>query len=80
MELLGNGEKSKINEAIALMDEYGLDRDDLFENLDEFKIDSEAKGFNDIDSKQKAAFTREYNQGSHKSQALVHEQVASKPT
>lgn len=78
MELLSEGDKTKVTEAIALMDEYGLDRNDLFENIDEFKIDSKAKGLNDIDSKQKAAFTREYNQGSHKSQALVHEQGAGK--
>ena len=78
MELLADGDKSKISDAIALMDEYGLDRNDVFENIDEFKIDSKAKGLNDIDSKQKAAFTREYNQGAHKSQALVHEQGAGK--
>jgi replication factor C subunit 1 len=76
MYLLGNGEKANITEAIALMDEYGLDRDDVFEHMDEFRIDSKSKGFSDIDSKQKAAFTREYNQGAHKSQALVHEQGA----
>lgn len=78
MTLLADGDKAKITEAIALMDEYGLDRNDVFENIDEFKIDSKAKGLNDIDSKQKAAFTREYNQGAHKSQALVHEQGAGK--
>ena len=78
IELLADGDKTKITEAIALMDEYGLDRDDLFENIDEFKIDSKGKALSDLDSKQKAAFTREYNQGVHKSQALVHEQGAGK--
>jgi len=65
-------------EVIALMDEYGLDRDDLFENLDEFTLDSKAKKFSDLESKVKAAFTREYNKGVHKSQALVAEQGITK--
>jgi replication factor C subunit 1 len=61
------------------MDEYGLDRDDLFENLDEFSLDPKAIKFsNALDSKSKAAFTREYNKRAHKSQALVEEQGASK--
>ena len=70
---------AKTEEAIQLMDEYGLDRDDLFENLDEFKMDKNAKALSSLlDSKQKAAFTRAYNAGSHKSQALVDEQGAGK--
>ncbi|CAB9517048.1 factor C subunit 1 [Seminavis robusta] len=64
--------------AIKLMDEYGLDRDDVFENLDEFNMNSKGPKIGDLDSKSKAAFTREYNQGSHKSQALVVEQGAPK--
>jgi replication factor C subunit 1 len=60
--------------AIELMDDYGLDREDVFENLDEFKMDSKAPKIADVDSKAKAAFTREYNNTSHKSQALVDEQ------
>jgi replication factor C subunit 1 len=61
MELLADGEKTKIGEAIELMDDYGLDRDDLFETFDEFKVDAKIRGFSDLDSKQKSAFTREYN-------------------
>lgn len=64
--------------AIQLMDDYGLDRDDVFENLDEFKMEKGEKLGDVLDSKAKAAFTREYNQGSHKSQALVEEQGAPK--
>jgi replication factor C subunit 1 len=64
------------NIVIEMMDSYGLDRDDVFENLDEFKMDAKAPNFADIDSKKKAAFTRAYNAGSHKSQALVDEQGA----
>ena len=39
---------------------------------------NKAEKFSDIDSKTKAAFTREYNKRSHKSQALVEEQGVSK--
>lgn len=62
------------DEAIALMDDYGLSREDVMEKLDEFKM-SKDKGFADLDSKQKAAFTRRWNQGSHQSQALVAEEL-----
>mmetsp|Transcript_21326 Transcript_21326/g.32410 ORF Transcript_21326/g.32410 Transcript_21326/m.32410 type:complete len:1006 (+) Transcript_21326:103-3120(+) len=64
-------------EAIEFMDEYGLDRDDIMENLDEFNLDSKAKKFSDLDSKVKASFTKEYNKGVHKSQALVDEHGVS---
>lgn len=73
-KLLMSREDSKVSEAIEFMDEYGLDRDDVFENLDEFIMDSNVKKFSDLDSKAKAAFTRQYNKGIHKSQALVDEQ------
>ncbi|KAL9189837.1 hypothetical protein ACHAXT_009512 [Thalassiosira profunda] len=71
---------AKVPEAIALMDEYGLDRDDVFENLDEFVFNSPSKEkkFGDLDSKSKAAFTRAYNAMAHTSQALVAEQGAEK--
>ena len=65
---------SNVSGAIEFMDEYGLDRDDVFENIDEFTIDRTVKKFSDVESKVKAAFTREYNKGIHKSQALVDEQ------
>jgi len=67
-----------MEEVIANMDEYGLDRDDIFEKFDEFTLDKKAEKFSNIDSKTKAAFTREYNKGVHKSQALVEEQGVSK--
>lgn len=72
---------AKVPEAIDLMDEYGLDRDDVFENLDEFTFNSKElkdKKFGDLDSKSKAAFTRAYNARAHKAQALVAEQGAEK--
>jgi replication factor C subunit 1 len=84
LALLNSDGPEPIQEAIELMDEYGLDRDDIFEKLDEFIIDTtgkESKGsgsFQKIDSKKKATFTRLYNQGSHRSQALVAEQGAVK--
>jgi replication factor C subunit 1 len=80
LALLTSENPQSIEEAIELMDDYGLDRDDVFEKLDEFNIDHSTKkeskngSFQKIDSKKKAAFTRLYNQGSHKSQALVAEQ------
>lgn len=76
--LLFDDEGSKTGEAIKLMDEYGLDRDDVFENLEEFKMGQESKSFASLDSKQKADFTREYSKGTHKSQALVAEQGSGK--
>jgi replication factor C subunit 1 len=63
-----------VEEAIDLMDEYGLDRDDVFEKFDEFVLDNRAPTFAKIESKKKAAFTRLYNQRAHTSQALVAEQ------
>jgi len=80
MTLLSNDEENggSVEKAIELMDDYGLDRDDIFEKFDEFKMDPKADDFQKIDSKKKAAFTRTYNQGTHKSQALVAEQGAAK--
>lgn len=67
-------------EAIHLMDEYGLSREDVMEKLDEFVLGKVVgKKFADLDSKQKASFTRQYNAGSHTSQALVGAEYASKP-
>lgn len=63
-----------VEDAIALMDDYGLDRDDILEKMDEFNMNSKDKGFSTLDSKRKAAFTKTYNAGSHKSQALVSAQ------
>eukprot|EP00571_Detonula_confervacea_P010552 CAMPEP_0172304216 /NCGR_PEP_ID=MMETSP1058-20130122/5649_1 /TAXON_ID=83371 /ORGANISM="Detonula confervacea, Strain CCMP 353" /LENGTH=1204 /DNA_ID=CAMNT_0013015351 /DNA_START=106 /DNA_END=3718 /DNA_ORIENTATION=- len=80
-ELLFDKEGAKVTEAIELMDEYGLDRDDVFENFDEFLFNSKelkVKKFGDLDSKSKAAFTRAYNSMAHKAQALVSEQGAEK--
>jgi replication factor C subunit 1 len=70
------GDGPNVEDAIGLMDDYGLDRDDIFENIDEFVLDRKTKRFADLDSKTKSAFTREYNKGVHKSQALIEEQGA----
>jgi replication factor C subunit 1 len=74
LKLLKNGDDVSVKEAIALMDEYGLNRDDIAERLEAFAVGKGNGSFEDLDSKQKAAFTREYNAGSHTSQALVQEQ------
>jgi replication factor C subunit 1 len=66
-----------IRTSVDLMDAYGLDRDDVMEKLNEFSMDPKsADAFSKMDSKRKAAFTRAYNERSHKSQALVSEQLA----
>jgi replication factor C subunit 1 len=78
LSLLNADSQEDVQRAIEMMDEYGLDRDDVFEKLDEFNMDPKSDGFQKIDSKKKAAFTRLYNQGSHKSQALVAEQGGAK--
>ena len=80
-ELLFHKDGPKVTEAIELMDEYGLDRDDVFENFDEFLFNTKelkVKKFGDLDSKAKASFTRAYNAMAHKAQALVSEQGAEK--
>ncbi|KAL7466472.1 hypothetical protein ACHAXS_009807 [Conticribra weissflogii] len=78
--LLFDGEGANVEESIRLMDEYGLDRDDVFENLDEFLLPSskDVRRFGDLNSNVKAAVTRVYNQTAHTSQALVAEQGAGK--
>ncbi len=80
-ELLFHKDGPKLSVAIELMDEYGLDRDDVFENFDEFLFNTKelkVKKFGDLDSQVKAAFTRAYNAMAHKAQALVSEQGAEK--
>ena len=74
VNLLMNKDGPKVEEAIDFMDEYGLDRDDVFENIDEFTMENNPLKMADLNSKAKAAFTREYNKGIHMSQALVEEQ------
>lgn len=78
LSLLQQKDGSGNEEAIELMDTYGLDRDDILEKFDEFKMDPKDKGFSKLDSKQKANLTRAYNAVSHKSQALVVEQGGAK--
>jgi replication factor C subunit 1 len=80
-ELLFHKDGAKVTETISLMDDYGLDRDDVFENFDEFLFNSKelrVKKFGDLDSKSKKNFTRAYNSTAHKAQALVSEQGAEK--
>lgn len=60
--------------AIDLMDNYGLSRDDVVEKLDVLVLGKKDYSFDDLDSKQKTAFTKQYNKGVHMSQALVREQ------
>mmetsp|Transcript_15190 Transcript_15190/g.35001 ORF Transcript_15190/g.35001 Transcript_15190/m.35001 type:complete len:163 (+) Transcript_15190:427-915(+) len=72
--LLKQADAESNREAIDLMDDYGLSRDDVVEKLDVLVLGKKDFSFDDMDSKAKAAFTRQYNAGVHKSQALVREQ------
>jgi replication factor C subunit 1 len=66
--------KDEVAQTIQLMDDYGLNRDDLFETMQEVRIAlNKPDPFAKLTSQTKAAFTREYNKGSHTSQALVAE-------
>uniref|UniRef100_A0A7S2SF18 Replication factor C subunit 1 n=1 Tax=Mucochytrium quahogii TaxID=96639 RepID=A0A7S2SF18_9STRA len=66
------GDKGNVIRTIDSMDSYGLDRDDVFETMQELQL-SGPNMFDRIDSKTKAAFTREFNKKIHTSQALVHD-------
>mmetsp|Transcript_2927 Transcript_2927/g.5901 ORF Transcript_2927/g.5901 Transcript_2927/m.5901 type:complete len:1033 (-) Transcript_2927:1558-4656(-) len=74
LKLLKNADSESNKEAIDLMDDYGLSRDDVADKLDVLVLGKKDFSFDDLDSKAKAAFTRQYNSGVHKSQALVREQ------
>jgi len=67
-----------VDATIAAMDEYGLSRDDLFESLRELQFSNSKDVFATMDSKTKSAFTRKFNQGTHKSQALGGGDVTKK--
>jgi hypothetical protein len=47
---------------------YGMSRDDFFETLAELRLPMGQDPFSAIDSKTKSAFTRKYNQGTHRAQ------------
>mmetsp|Transcript_12922 Transcript_12922/g.23961 ORF Transcript_12922/g.23961 Transcript_12922/m.23961 type:complete len:823 (+) Transcript_12922:176-2644(+) len=71
---LVQGDKDRLGDTISLMDNYGLDRDDVFEMMQEVRIEALGKNpFDTIPSQTKAAFTRLYNKTSHTSQALIEE-------
>jgi replication factor C subunit 1 len=84
----GSGSAAEgVSEVVAMLDAYGLSKDDLSETLKELQFatgtgqvgagrfdpknpNNLRDEFEDLDSKTKAALTRMYNQGEHKSQAL----------
>ncbi|VEU33706.1 unnamed protein product [Pseudo-nitzschia multistriata] len=72
--LLSRADPDANKEAIDLMDDYGLSRDDVVDKLNVLILGKKDFSFEDLDSKAKAAFTRQYNAGSHRSQALIREQ------
>jgi len=73
-----------VHKVIALLDAYGLSREDFIESLKELQfVVKEDKVllrdfYEDVESKVKAALTRTYNQMEHKSQALVSTQNVKK--
>ncbi len=72
--LISKADAQSNQEAIALMDAYGLSRDDIVDKLDVLVLGKKKFSFDDLDAKQKTAFTKQYNAGVHMSQALVREQ------
>jgi len=72
--LITKADSESNQKAIDLMDNYGLSRDDVVEKLDVLVLGKKNFSFDDLDSKQKTAFTKQYNAGVHMSQALVREQ------
>lgn len=72
--LITKADSASNQKAIDLMDQYGLSRDDVVEKLDVLVLGKKGFSFDDLDSKQKTAFTKQYNAGVHMSQALVRAQ------
>jgi replication factor C subunit 1 len=72
--LLKKGDKDSVAEAIGLMDDYGLSKEDVSEKIEVFIVGKKPESYDELDSTSKAAFTREYNAGRHMQQALVQEQ------
>ena len=70
-----------VDQVIEYLDDYSMNRDDLFETLSELQF-PEGPEFKDyykmIQPQAKAAFTREYNKRAHRSQVLVGEDGVSK--
>eukprot|EP01036_Dinobryon_divergens_P022595 gene22595-30862_t len=69
-----------VPDAIAMLDEYGLDKDDLMETLRamQFTIENDRvfkDAFDPLEAKVKTALTKAYNSSSHRSQVLVSELV-----
>ena len=69
--MAGDKGAANIPAVIEFMDEYGLSREDVFESMTDFKFPGFPDPVAKIPSKTKAAFTRAYNKGTHKSQALA---------
>eukprot|EP01041_Mallomonas_annulata_P001643 gene1643-3182_t len=72
-----------VDEVVALLESYGLSKEDFSETLKDLQFIIEKDKilidkFDLIDSKVKAALTREYNSMEHRSQALVDSQGSKK--
>ena len=83
LDPLSRNGKDGIPETCALLDSYGLSKDDFTENLRElqFLLDKDkvlVDRISALDPQTKAALTRAYNAAGHTAQALVAEQVVGK--
>lgn len=81
-QLLSKGADG-VGEVLSILDSYGLSKEDFSDSLKElqFVFEKDPKlpdRYEAIESKVKAALTREYNNTEHKSQALVSAQALKK--
>lgn len=76
------GNVEDIDSSIETMVNYGLSRDDVFETMQEVRLENADQQLFNIPTNVKSAFTRKYNKLGHVSQALVNEQgiAGLKPT
>ncbi|OQR91027.1 replication factor C subunit [Achlya hypogyna] len=73
------GEES-MDGVIDMLDACEISKDDLTESMEHFKFPGVVrKSYAELDTKAKSAFTRKYNKGVHKSQALVEANLAANP-
>ncbi|KDO22543.1 hypothetical protein SPRG_11725 [Saprolegnia parasitica CBS 223.65] len=69
-----------MDEVIDMLDACEISKDDLTESMEHFKFPGVVRhSYAELDTKAKSAFTRKYNKGVHKSQALVEANLAANP-
>mmetsp|Transcript_2489 Transcript_2489/g.5441 ORF Transcript_2489/g.5441 Transcript_2489/m.5441 type:complete len:895 (-) Transcript_2489:132-2816(-) len=69
---LQSGAPDAVSRTAGLLDAYGLQKDHLLEHLTELRGHlGQEDGFKQVDSKVKAALTREFNSGSHAAKVVI---------